>query len=146
MTLPHQIRMYENWAPVVGRLLLAVAFLIGAAFKIPGTESFAAEVAMTAAVGVPFATVAVFLAFILEVAGGVALVIGWKTRLMAFLLMLFTVLLTALFHSNLSDPMQIGQFVSHLSLIGGLLYVSVYGAQHAAVQACPLPEGLSKTS
>lgn len=97
------------------------------------------EVGMTAAVGVPFASVAVVLAFILEVVGAVAIIVGYKTRLFAFLLALFTALLTVLFHMNFSDPMGMGMFISHLSLIGGLLYLSVYGAQKAAVARCPLP-------
>jgi putative oxidoreductase len=145
MTLPFQARAYEKWAPVLGRVLLAVAFLVGAAFKIPGTEGFAMEVGMTAAVGVPFASVAVFLAFILEVVGGVALIVGWNTRLFAFVLGLFTALLTALFHMDFSNPMNIGMFLSHLSLMGGLLYLSVYGAQSVAAKTCPLPQGMSKS-
>lgn len=144
MTLPFQTRAYETWAPVLGRVLLAGGFLMGASMKIPGTESFAMEVAMTAAVGVPFAYVAVILAGILELVAGVAIIVGWNARFFAFLLMLFTILLTALFHMSFADPMAIGIFMGHLYLIGGLLYVSVYGAQGMAVKACPLPQGLSK--
>ncbi len=144
MTLPFQTRAYETWAPVVARLLLAGGFLMGASMKIPGTESFAMEVAMTAAVGVPFAYVAVILAGILELVGAIALIIGWNARLFAFLLMLFTILLTVLFHLNFADPMAIGIFMGHIYLIGGLLYVSVYGAQSVAVKTCPLPQGMTK--
>lgn len=145
MTLPHQYRAYEKWAPVAARVLIAVAFLVGAFFKLPGTDGFAMESQMTADAGVPFADIAVFLAFILEVAGGIALIVGYKTRLVAFVLTLFVILLTAIFHMNFADPMTLGAFVSHLSLIGGLLYVSVYGAQRVALETCPLPAGLTKS-
>jgi len=144
MALPFQSRAYETWAPVVGRILLAVGFLIGASMKIPGTESFTMEVGMTAAAGVPFAYLAVILAGILEVVAGVAIIIGWNTRLFAFLLTLFTILLTALFHMSFADPMAFGIFMGHLYLIGGLLYLSVYGAQNMAVKTCPLPQGMTK--
>ncbi len=144
MALPFQARAYETWAPVIGRVLLAVGFLIGAFFKIPGTEGYTMEVGMAAAVGIPFAAVAVFLAFILEIVASIAIIIGWKTRLFAFLLMLFTILVTALFHMTFADPMAFGMFVSHLSLIGGLLYLSVYGAQSMAVKTCPLPQGMTR--
>ena len=145
MTLPYQTRAYETWAPFVARVLFAGAFLMGAAFKIPGTEGFGMEAAMTAAAGFPFATVAVFLAFLLEVVGGIALLIGWKTRLFAFILALFVALLAVVFYRDFSDPMTMGMFVSHLTFIAGLLYVSVYGAQHVAVKACPLPKDLVRT-
>lgn len=144
MTLPFLTRPYETWAPVAGRILIASAFIIGALFKIPGTEGYAMEVAMSAAAGIPFASVAVFLAFILEVVAGVSIIIGWKTRLMSFVLMLFTILLTVIFHMGFADPMAFGMFVSHLNLIGALLYLSVYGAQNVAVKKCPLPQGLTR--
>ncbi|MBP9816522.1 MAG: DoxX family protein [Candidatus Pacebacteria bacterium] len=145
MTLPFLTRPYETWAPFVGRLLMGAVFLVGASFKIPGTEGFTAEVGMAAAAGVPIATVAVFLAFILEVVAGVSIIVGWQTRLWAFLLMLFTVLLTAIFYRNLSDMMVFGMFMSHLGLIAGLLFISTYGAQSKAVTTCPLPQGMTKS-
>lgn len=146
MISPFLSRPYETWAPVIGRILIGAQFLVGAAFKIPGTSGFTNEVAMTAAAGLPLATVAVFLAFILEVAAGVSLVIGWNTRFFAFLLMLFTIVLILVFYRNVGDPMTFGMMVSHLGLIGGLLYISTYGAQGKAVKACPLPQGLTKSS
>ena len=129
-----QSRAYENWAPVLGRVLMGGLFLFAATMKIPGTATFAMEVGMTAAAGVPFASVAVTLALILEVVGGLALILGWKTRFFAFLLTLFVALLTVLFHMNFgADPMAVGMFVNHLGLLAGLLYISVYGARHCAV-------------
>ena len=146
MTLPFLTRPYETWAPLIGRILFGAVFLVGAAFKIPGTPGFTAEVGMAAAAGIPVAVVAVFLAFILEVVAGVSIIIGWQTRLFAFLLVLFTVLLTAIFYRNLSDIMVFGMFMSHLGLIAGLLYLSTYGAQSKAVTTCPLPHGLTKST
>jgi putative oxidoreductase len=137
-----QARLYEEWAPVLGRALLAVPFLMASLFKIPGTDSFVFEVGLTQSVGVPFPEIAVTLALLLEVVAGVSILIGWKTRLFAFLLVLFTILLTILFHSTFADMDAIAAFINHLVLIGGLLYLSVYGAQYAAVKKCPLPKGL----
>lgn len=133
MHLPPYSRAYENWAPVLGRVILGGLFLMGASMKIPGTEGFVMEAGMTAAAGFPFATVAVFLAFVLEVLGGLALIVGFQARRAALLLALFTLLLAFVFYRDFSDPMIMGQFVSHLGLIAGLLFVSVYGARHAAV-------------
>ena len=117
---------------------------MGASVKIPGTESFMMQAEMAAAVGIPLASVAIFLAFVLELVAGLAVIIGWNTRLFAFVLMLFTILLTVLFHMNFEDPMGIGMFMGHLYLIAGLLYLSVYGAQKMAIKTCPLPQGMMK--
>jgi len=134
MKTSRSFKTYENWAPVVGRVFLAAVFLVGAVFKIPGTKSLAGEVAFTAKAGVPLAPLAVFLAFLLELFAGIALVVGWKTRPVAFILALYTALLTLIFHFHFSTPMALDEFMSHLGLIGGLLYISVYGARHAAVE------------
>jgi putative oxidoreductase len=136
MTLPYQSRAYVVWAPFVARLIFGFQFLLGALFKILGHSM---EVAQTAAVGVPFPEVAVWAAFVFEVIAGVALIIGWKVRPVAFLLALYVLLLAVLFYRNVADLMIMGQFVSHLGFIAGLLYVSVYGAQHVAVKKDSFP-------
>jgi len=133
--MPPFNRSYENWAPVVARVILGAAFLYSAVWKIPGTEMFTMQVATTAATWWPLATLSVFLAFILEAVGGLALIIGWKSRLFAFLLAGFVAILTIVFHwPDWSDPMSIGTLTNHLVFIAGLLYVSVYGAKHFALK------------
>lgn len=127
-------RFYETWAPVVARVLFGGTFLLGASFKIPGTQGFTMESGMTAATGVPYADIFVFLAFLIEVILGICLIIGWHTRKAAVVLALFTLALAIIFYSNLSDLQTMGMFVSHLGLVAGLLYVSVYGAKRVALQ------------
>lgn len=133
MTLPPYSAWYVRWAPVLGRILFGLLFLMGAAFKIPGTAGFAAEAGMTAAAGVPFATVAVALAFLVEVVCGLAVILGWHARSAALVLAVFTLALALIFYNDFSNPEIMGMFISHLGLIAGLLYVSVYGARQVAV-------------
>jgi putative oxidoreductase len=128
---------YERWAPVVGRLLFSLQFVIAAVFKV---VMFSGEVEQTAAAGVPLPTVAVALALVLETVAAIGLLIGWQVRTIAFVLGPYVLLLALIFYHKLGDPTQFGFFVSHLSMIAGLLYVSVYGAQHAAVRKDPLPQ------
>lgn len=145
MKLPHLTRPYEQWAPVIARILFGALFLNSAFFKIPGTETFYMQVAMSAAVGIPFALIAVTLAFIVEVVAGIALIVGYNTRTAAAVLIVFTVLIALFFGRNLADQTQMMTFFSCVQLVAGLIYVSVYGAQKAAVATCPLPQGLTKT-
>ena len=67
MISPEYNLNYEHWAPVVGRVLFALLFLVGALFKIPFTTGFAMESGMTAVHYVPLPDVAVFIGFVIEV-------------------------------------------------------------------------------
>lgn len=142
MDLPIYSRTFEGWTSFLARLLMALPFLVGAAFKIPGTAPFAMEVNYSALAGVPLPFVAVTLALVIEAVAAIAIIVGWKVRPIAFLLAVYVLILTLIFHRNLSDQMEFGQFISHLSMIGGLLYMSVYGIQFKAVRPDPLPSTL----
>lgn len=144
MTLPHLTRPYEVWAPVIGRVLFGLLFLSSAFYKIPGTDLFNMQVEASATAGIPFALIAVTLAFILEVVAGIALVIGWNTRLAAAALIVFVVFIAVFFGRNLADQTQMMTFFSCLQLIAGLLYVSVYGAQSVSVAKCTLPHNVTR--
>lgn len=129
MTFPHQTPVYKNWAPIIARVFLAFQFGIAAFFKI---TMFSGQVAYTAAVNVPFPTIAVALALILEIAGIIALLTGYRIRLLASLLAFYVLLLGVIFYHNWGDQMTFGLFVSHLGLAAALLYVSVYGSRRLA--------------
>lgn len=144
MTLPHFTTAYENWAPAVVRIISGFIFLLSAYFKIPGTESFYMQVEMSGAVGIPLPLIAVTLAFILEIIGGVALVIGWYTRTAAAVLAAFVMLIAVFFYRDWSNQVTFGLFMSCLTQIAGLVYISVYGAQYAAIAKDPLPHNLQR--
>jgi putative oxidoreductase len=133
MLMPQYTRAYENWVPVLVRVFFGLLFLMSAFFKIPGTESFAMQVSMSGTAGIPFPLVAVTLAFILEVIGGVGLVIGWKTRTFAFLLAGFVFLIAISFYRDFSNQATMGMFISCLAQVAALGYISVYGTQRLAV-------------
>lgn len=97
------------------------------------------QVEMSAAVGIPLPYVAVILAFILEVVGGVALVIGWQVRRFALVLAAFVMVIAFFFYRDISEDITLGHFMSCVVQAAGLLYASVYGAQHAAIAKDPLP-------
>lgn len=125
---------YRQWAPVLARIIFGGVFLFAASGKIPGTEMFIGNVMASVQVGLPFAYAAVLAAFALEVVAGLSLVLGYRTRLAAGILIPYVVVLTLFFHLSFSSPVEIGFFVDHLILIAGLLYVSAYGAQHFALR------------
>jgi putative oxidoreductase len=135
MTFYHS-QWFETWAPFAARLIFGFQFLLGAFFKLPWT-GFAGEVAATSAAHVPYASVFVSLALLLEIAGALCLIFGWHARKAAIVFAIYVLALGIIFYSNLSDLQTMGMFVSHLSTVAGLLFVSVYGAQHFALRKDP---------
>src|SRR5262245_21960066 len=135
MNYPPFATWFENWAPVLARVILGGTLLFGASMKIPGSEMFTMMVQMTGAVGVPMPEIAVTLAFLLELGAGIVLVLGYRARVAATALIPFLVLLTWLFHMpNPADPMSMGIFIDRLIYIALLLYIAVYGARHFALR------------
>jgi putative oxidoreductase len=109
-------------AALLGRLLLAVLFLPTGLGKI---ASYAATASYMQSAGVPGALLPAVIA--LEVLGAIALIIGWQTRITAFLLAGFTLLAGILFHNSFADPIQSVMFLKNLAIAGGLLLLVANG-------------------
>jgi len=112
----------QTYASLAGRLLLAVLFLITGFGKI---GAYAATAGYMESVGVPGALLPVVIAT--EILGGIALVLGWKTRIAAFLLAGFSVLAALLFHNNLGDQVQFINFLKNVAIAGGMLLLVANG-------------------
>jgi len=113
----------QDLAAPIGRILLALMFVLAGLNKISGYSGMQGYMD---SMGVPGALLPLVIA--LEVVGGLILMLGWHTRLTAFLLAGFTLLATLIFHSNLSDQTQFLFFMKNLSIAGGLLMVVSHGA------------------
>lgn len=121
------------WLTLVGRLLLALMFLISGLNKIAdpqGTQQYMAAMGMT------WATILFYLgAVVIEVVGSLSLLLGYRARAGGWLLFLFMIPTTLIFHANLADPNQMIHLLKNLSVMGGLLYVAVYGAGGLSMDA-----------
>ena len=120
----------HNPFSLVGRILLAVLFLPAGISKISG---FAGTVAYIASKGVPLPDIAAVIAIVVEVVGGIALLVGFKTRWAALALAAFTLVATVLFHNYWAMPaeqqmMQKLMFMKNFAVIGGLLTLAAWGA------------------
>jgi putative oxidoreductase len=113
----------------VGRALFALIFVA----SIVGDFS-SATIAEASAHGVPLATILVPLAGIVALVGGVSIMLGYRARFGALLLLVFLVPVTLFMHRfwGLPDPqaamMQQIHFMKNLSLIGGCLLIMHYGS------------------
>jgi putative oxidoreductase len=111
-------------AQLTGRVLISAIFIMAGINKIigyTGTQGYMDSM------GVPGALLP--LVILLEIGGGLAVLVGWQTRIAAFLLAGFTVLSALIFHASFSDQMQSILFMKNLAMAGGLLFL-VAGRRH----------------
>lgn len=109
---------------LTGRVLISAIFIMAGINKISG---YAGTQGYMESMGVPGALLP--LVILLEIGGGLAVLVGWQTRIAAFLLAGFTVLSALIFHANLGDQMQFILFMKNLAMAGGLMFL-VAGRTH----------------
>jgi putative oxidoreductase len=118
-----------------GPIVLLGRFLFVLIFLLSGPRHFlSATIAYAAAQGVPMASIAVPISGILALAGGLSILLGFRARLGAWLIILFLVGVTPMMHSfwKVSDPMmyqmQFVMFMKNMSMLGGALIISQLGS------------------
>lgn len=122
----------QSIAPLAGRILIAPLFLLSGFSKLTAP---AATIAMIASSGLPFAALGFALAVLIEVAGSIALVVGYRTRTVAAVMALFTIATALAFHNNLADQNQFIHFFKNISIAGGLLQLVAFGAGRLSLDA-----------
>lgn len=105
-----------------GRSLLALIFIMAGANKI---FTYAATQAYMESMGVSGELLPLVIAT--ELLGGLAIVLGWNTRIAAFLLAGFSVLAAVFFHADFGDQTQMILFMKNLAMAGGFLILVHHG-------------------
>ena len=108
-----------------GRVLLAALFLVSGVQKLFVPDMIQGYIA---SVGLPFPSLVYAITVIIEIGAGALLLVGFRTRLMAWVLAAFTVAAALLFHRALGDPNQFVHFAKNLAIAGGLLHIAGIGA------------------
>ena len=121
---------------LLGRILFSLIFL----FSITSHFS-AAGAGYAASKGVPMPSVLVPLAGVLAFVGGLSILLGYKARIGAWLIVIFLVPVTLMMHNfwTLTDPMmrsmQQAMFLKNLSMLGGALLIAYFGAGPLSLDA-----------
>ncbi|MEC5216755.1 putative oxidoreductase [Actimicrobium sp. GrIS 1.19] len=120
---------WQNPLALVGRILLAVIFVVsgfGKLMAIDGTVAY-----MTSG-GVPMANLLVYAVILVELVGGLLIMVGYQTRVVALIVFLFLIPVTLLFHNPSANPaqaqMQTIQLLKNLAIMGGMLNLMAFGA------------------
>ena len=113
-----------NIVDLIGRILISTLFLINGIFKI---SNYDGAIGWMEGFGVP--GILLIPAIILEIAGPILIIVGYKTKLAAGLLSLFCIATAFIFHNDFADQMQFTSFLKNIALAGGFLILFVNGAK-----------------
>ena len=120
----------ENLLDFLGRLMMSLIFVVVGIQQALNPETVRAYMDLH---GVMSAFLPV--AIILEIAGAVAIVTGYWTRIFAFLLAGFSIMTAFLFHADFADPAEFELFMRDVALAGGMLVLCARGPSDWTVDA-----------
>ena len=129
----------RNIAALAGRIMLALMFVLAGFGKIQG---FADTTVLMTGAGLPLVNVLLVLTILVELGGGAAIMVGWKTRPIALAVFLFTGMVTLVFHAFWAAPpdqvmLQQLMFMKNVSVMGGLLMLFAFGPGDYALDDSP---------
>ena len=122
-------------AVLVGRVFFSLIFILA------GLNHFSKQmIAFAASQGVPVASIAVPLSGVIAVLGGLSIMLGYRTKIGAWLIVLFLIGVTPLHNFwAVKDPMmaqiQMIMFMKNISMLGGALLISQFGAGPLSLDA-----------
>jgi putative oxidoreductase len=124
-------------AALVGRVLLAAIFILGGWGKIGGFEGTAGYIASK---GLPLPQVGAAIAIVVELVGGIMLLVGFRARWAALAIFVFLIPTTFIFHAFWAVPpeqvmAQQNSFMKNLAIMGGMLMVWAFGPGRLALDA-----------
>ena len=125
-------RLQTTYAPVLGRLLIASLFIWAGFGKL--MAPMAGTVGYIASVGLPLPELGFAVALIVELGGGILILLGFGTRYVAIVMAAFCLFTAFVFHGfggDLSNQMVMNNNIhafKNLAMAGGLLFVFAHGA------------------
>jgi putative oxidoreductase len=117
---------------LLGRILLAVIFVLSGFNKL-------ADIAGTAgyfgSMGLPVPTVTAVVVGLIELLGGLAIVVGFQTRIVSWVLAVFTIATALVAHTGWADQNQMIHFLKNVAIAGGFLVLASSGAGAYSIDA-----------
>jgi putative oxidoreductase len=120
----------QHLAALIGRILLAAVFVLSGINKL---GNFTGTAAFMSGAGLPMAEILLVATIAIELICGMMLVLGWRARFAAAVLLLFMVPVTAVFHNpwaaadQAMAQQQMIHFLKNLAIMGGLLNLMAFG-------------------
>ncbi len=114
-----------TYAAPLARLLLAILFLLAGYGKLMNP---AGTIGYIASAGLPLPQLGYAIALAAELGGGLLILVGYQTRIIAPLMALFVLATALCFHNNFADPVQVTNFLKNIAIAGGFLALMANGA------------------
>ena len=123
---------------VAGRVLISAIFLRSGFGKI---MDFSGTADYMGTMGMPLPALFLLGAIVFEIVGGFSLILGFRARWGAALLIAFLIPTTFIFHAfwaveEARQQMETIQFMKNMAILGGLFTLFVHGAEQASLDAC----------
>lgn len=115
----------STYSAPLGRVLLALLFVIAGFGK---AANPAGTIQYIQSAGLPFAEVGYAIALAAEIGGGLLILVGYKTRIIAPLMAIFTIATAVFFHNNFADQVQVTNFLKNFAIAGGFFVLGAHGA------------------
>ncbi|MGA3292523.1 MAG: DoxX family protein [Candidatus Acidiferrales bacterium] len=128
--------------PLVGRILISQIFIVAGINKV---MNFSMMTGYVAAAHLPLPKVSLAIAAAIEILGGLAILIGFHTKVAAWIEFLFLIPTTLLFHNfwtmqGMARQDNIGHFQKNLAIMGGLLILAAFGAGGFSIDSSRAPK------
>jgi len=120
----------ERYAVLLGRIFLSLIFVMSGFSKIGGWEQTAGYMASK---GMPLVPLFLVAAILIEVLGGLSVLLGLKAKIGAAALIVFLIPASLIFHNfwtleGMEQQIQMIMFMKNIAIIGGLLLVIGLGS------------------
>ena len=109
---------------LIGRILLAAIFILAGFGKLTDISGTAAYFAMY---NLPGGAASAVVAGLIELLGGLAILVGFQTRIAGWVMAVFSVATALIAHTGWSDMMQLIHFQKNLAMAGGFLFLMLNG-------------------
>jgi len=121
----------------VARILISAIFVVSGIMKL---TNFSATANMIGQRGIPFPAAATAIAILIELVGAAMIIVGWQTKLAAWIQLLYLIPVTLMYHNFWAAPpqihdMQMMNFLKNVGIMGGLLVLATRGAGAAAADS-----------
>lgn len=121
---------FKASADLMGRIAIAILFLLAGTQKV---QYFDGSAQYMASVGLPDFLLPAVIA--LEILGALTIIVGYQTRIIAFILAGFTATTAIIFHNNFSDQIQFLMFFKNIAIAGGFLILAAHGPGRYSLDA-----------
>jgi putative oxidoreductase len=115
---------HSDAAALVGRLFFSSIFLVFGFNKLTG---YTGTVGYMGSLGLPAPALFTFLAIIIEIGGGLLILVGYQTRLVSLGLAIYVLVSAFIGHTLFGDPNQFMHFMKNMAIVGGSLAFVAFG-------------------